>query len=64
MACPRGMFLIMAVMQMDCDVDSEKAREPFDAFIEKTYPNLMQSALDTDGQPHTTSSIELFPEKP
>ena len=29
LACPRNMFLIMAIMQLDCDVSEDQAKAPF-----------------------------------
>ena len=64
MACPRNMFLIMAIMQLDCDVSEEEAREPFYAFIEKNFPNLTKHTNDPEtGSAFQKSAIEIYPEK-
>ena len=64
MACPRNMFLIMAIMQLDCDVSEQQAKEPFYSFIEKSFPNLTKHAQDKKTQqPFTKSAIEIFEEK-
>ena len=58
------MFLIMAIMQLDCDVSEEEAREPFYAFIEKNFPNLTKNTNDPKtGSAFQNSAIEIYPEK-
>ena len=64
MACPRNMFLIMAIMQLDCDVSDELARAPFYAFIEKCFPNLTSHTDDKETKkPFTKCAIEIYAEK-
>ena len=59
------MFLIMAIMQLDCDLTEAEAREPFYAFIEKSFPNLTKHATDPKtGSPFDKCAIEIYPEKP
>jgi len=63
MSCPKNMFLIMAIMQLDGDVDSEQAKAPFYAFIEKIFPELTKQAPGED--PFAKSAIEIVvPEQP
>ena len=55
-ACPRNTFLIMAIMQLDCDADSaESARKPFYAFIEKSFAGLVKTKDGADRQPCSRS---------
>lgn len=66
MACPRNMFLMMASMQLDCDVSYEQAIKPFYAFIEKSFPGLSNPDNHMDketGKPFTKCAIEIYPEK-
>ena len=64
MACPRNMFLIMAIMQLDCDVSEEQAREPFYAFIEKNFPSLTKHTIDSEtGSAFKKCAIEIYAEK-
>lgn len=64
MACPRNMFLIMAIMQLDCDVSEEQARKPFYAFIESNFPQLTTNAKDkTTGAAFTECAIEIYAEE-
>ena len=64
MACPKNMFLIMAIMQLDCDVSETQARAPFYSFIEKCFPNLTTDTNDKEtDKPFTKCAIEIFAEK-
>jgi len=41
MACPPGLYLIMAIMQLDDSTDDAAlARKPFLKFIEQTFPEV------------------------
>jgi len=57
MSCPRNMFLIMAIMQLDCDVPQEVAKSPLFDFIEKIFPGLTRSAS------FPSSALEIFAER-
>ena len=58
MSCPKNMFVIMAVMQLDGDVEIESAKAPFYAFIEKNFPQLTKSVA-SEG-PFTKCAIEII----
>ena len=56
-ACPKNMYLIMASMQLDCDVAQDQGIAPFYSFIENCFTGLKRDQICTN------VAKEIYPEK-